>query len=392
MSTATHSGNGRVAHDPPGEIPHALAQPRPPAAENLELARVFTATVVCYLFRVLPQVRGELAHWRARAAGIPNPNLRRTATEALCKRGNIEGAALFATLAPAAHRRRTVSAIIAFQAAYNYLDALSELPSEDPVENGDRLHQALLLALHPGAAHADYYAHNQDRDDGGYLGAILDVCRDALAGLPSYAAVAPAARGAAARIVDFQALNLGETQGTHDALARWATETTPPGSGLAWWETAAGAGSSLAVHALIAAAADPHVDTSEAREIDRSYFPWIGALHSLQDSLVDREEDHEHGQRSLLDYYASPVDAAIGLVSLAMRARAAAERLPSPHAHRVILTAMCSYYLSAPECDTAETRMIARTLARALGLPLSVAILMFRSKRLIHTLTRRAYT
>ena len=391
MSTATRTGNGREAHAPPGEIPHARTRP-PSAADHLELARVFADTVGRYLLAILPQVRRELAHWRARSAAIPNPQLRNTAREALAKRGNIEGAALFATLAPGVHRRRTVRALLAFQTAYNYLDALSELPSEDPVANGDQLHQALLVALYPGAPHRDYYAHNPNTDDGGYLTAILDACRDALAGLPSFPALAPTARGAAARIVDFQALNLSEEQGGHDALQRWAKEVTPAGSGLAWWETAAAAGSSLAVHALIATAADPHADGSDAREIDRAYFPWVGALHSLLDSLVDRSEDHENRQRSLLDYYHSPTDSAIHVASLATRARRATGRLAGPHAHRVMLTAMCSYYLSAPECHTAEAQTITRALTEALGIPLNVAITMFRVRRLASALAHSTYT
>jgi tetraprenyl-beta-curcumene synthase len=361
-------------------------------AERLQLASVFAGTVRRYLFRVLPQVSWELAQWRCRAGEIPNPRLRQSAGEALAKRGNIEGAALFATLAPAGHRRRAVRAMVAFQTAYNYLDALSELPSENPITNGDQLHQALLTALHPDAPHLDYYAHNPEREDGGYLTAILDVCRGAVGGLPSYATVAPTVRAAAGRIVDFQALNLSEEQGGHCGLERWASEVIPGGGGLEWWETAAAAGSSLAVHALIAAAAEPHLDAPDVAEIERAYFPWIGALHSLLDSLVDRREDREHARRSLLSYYPSPATAAIDLSSLALRAGRATDRLPSRHAHRVILTAMCSYYLSAPECYTAEAQTITLLLIRTLGLPLNIAILMFRSKRLAHTLTRRAYT
>jgi tetraprenyl-beta-curcumene synthase len=166
---------------------------------------------------------------------------------------------------PAAHRRRTIRALVAFQTAYNYLDALSELPSEDPVANGYQLHRALVIALQPGVAHPDYYTHNPDRGDGGYLAAILDACRDAIAGLPSYPLLAQSAREAAARIVDFQALNLSEEQGGHDALQRWASEATPVAGRLEWWETAAAAGSSLAIHAMITAAAtNPHRDARRA--------------------------------------------------------------------------------------------------------------------------------
>ena len=81
---------------------------------------------------MLPQVRHELAHWRRRAEQIPNAQLRHSAQLALAERGNIEGAALFATLAPAANRGATVRpAPVAFQSAYNYLDALSEQAQSD---------------------------------------------------------------------------------------------------------------------------------------------------------------------------------------------------------------------------------------------------------------------
>jgi tetraprenyl-beta-curcumene synthase len=363
------------------------------AAERaIELPFTFARTVVRYLLLVLPSARRELAHWRTRAAEIPDANLRRTASRAFEKRGNIEGAALFATLAPAVHRRGTIRAMVAFQTAYNYLDALSELPSEDPVANGYQLHQALVIALQPGAAHPDYYAHNPDRGDGGYLVAILDACRDAVAGLPSYSLLTHTLQEAAARIVDFQALNLSEDQGGHDALERWAREATPAASGLEWWETAAGAGSSLAVYALIlAAATDPHLGGWDAREIDRAYFPWIGALHTLLDSLVDRREDREGGRRCLLNYYRDPTEEATRLAGLAIAARDPIARLPNPQTHRAIVTAMCSYYLSAPECHTVEAEMITRALTRAMGRSLNVAIVMFRARRLAGTLSGNPY-
>jgi tetraprenyl-beta-curcumene synthase len=379
----------RKLHPPPLDLAPPFRASR--SAARVELAGAFAQTVICYLARVLPHVERELVHWRDRAAAIPNPALRAAARDALAKRGNLEGAALFATLAPPADRRAALRALLAFQTAYSYLDALSELPSERPVENSDQLHQALLVALCPGAPHADYYAQNPERDDGGYLVAVLDACRDALAALPSYAPLAPTAREAAARIVDFQALNLSEPQGGHSALERWAREITQVGSGLAWWETAAAAGSSLAVHALIAAAARTGLDAGDARAIERAYHPWIGALHSLLDSLVDRREDHARLTLSLLDHYGPPTAMVERLAALALRARHAADELPDRCAQRVIVTAMCSYYLSAPECRAADARMVAGALSGALGLPLSAAIALFRAKRLLHTLARDSY-
>ena len=129
--------------------------------------------------------------------------------------------------------------MVCFQAAYNYLDMLTELPNTDPAANGRLLHRALLVALDPEAEHLDYYAHHHLHEDGGYLKETVDGCRAALAQLPSYAAVAPAALRAAERIVAFQSCNTGEVQGDYLALERWARAHTPKGTGMRWWETAA---------------------------------------------------------------------------------------------------------------------------------------------------------
>ena len=227
MGAATQTKNGHATRYPPREAPSTFIDARPGAAERLE-ARPRVRRHGCALPDpgASPGQR-ELAHWRQQAQTIPNARLRDTAQRALAKRGNIEGAALFATLAPAAHRATTVRALVAFQTAYNYLDALSSSPATEPVANGAQLHQALLTALHPQAKHPDYYALNPDRGDGGYLDAIVDACALAMQRLPSFAALAPLARCAAARIVDFQALNLNEHQGGQQALGGMGERATP---------------------------------------------------------------------------------------------------------------------------------------------------------------------
>jgi tetraprenyl-beta-curcumene synthase len=354
-------------------------------------AGAFSSNVVRYARTVFPVVTAELAHWRARALEIPDPFLRRLAADAAAKRGNMEGAALFAVLAPPALRVEATRALVAFQSAYNYLDALAEQPGPDPEENARQLHGALLVALDRGAPHLDYYARCPHRDDGGYLAGMVDTCRGALILLPSYGVAGPTARTAAARIVDFQSLNLNQRQGGQAGLARWARDETPAGSGLRWWETAAAAGSSLAVHALIGSAAREDLDAGDVEAIDRAYFPWIGALHSLLDSLVDLAEDRRAGQRSLLSYYSTPQITALRLSLLAARARSAAGELPSGAQHDVILTAMASHYLSAPEVATRELYAISGAAARAAGPLVSPLLPLFRAGRLASGFARRAY-
>jgi tetraprenyl-beta-curcumene synthase len=348
---------------------------------DLRTGLAFCATVARHLSSVLPLVRRERAYWRAQGRAIPDPVLRSLAVEALAKRGNMEGAALFAVLAPRSRRRETVRALVAFQMAYNYLDTLAEQPSADPVANGRELHRALLVALDPVASHPDYYALHPQGEDGGFLVALVERCRTALAALPSHAAVAAAASGAAARIVAFQSLNLTERQGGHEALERWARRQTPDFSGLRWWQTAAAGGSSLAVHALIATAAEPDVRQRDIELIEAAYFPWICALHSLLDSLVDVAEDELAGQRNLLSYDATPRQSAFAMGILAARATDAALSLPDSLQHRVILTAMVGYYLSSPGACTPSARAIAEDVASAVGPLLAPALVLFKARR-----------
>ena len=354
-----------------------------PDEGRLALAASFAGAARRYWLGVFPRVCLERRRRRARALRIPDPLLRRTALDAQRKWGNVEGAAAFAAFVPSRNRRAAARAMSCFQAAYNYLDMLGEQPSAHPAANGRRLHSALLVALDPHAPHTDYYRHCAQHDDGGYLTEILDSCRAALATLPSYPAIAPAARRAAERIVAFQSCNTGELQGDLAALERWARAETPLGEDLRWWETAAAGGSSLGVFALIAlAATEPEPASVQARSeaLQGAYFPWIGALHSLLDNLVDVAEDRATGQHNLIALYTSPGEAAERMGRLAERSLRAARALGDVRAHTLVLAAMASFYLSTEEAATPVALPIARAVSEALDGPADLAMLVFRAR------------
>ncbi len=346
------------------------------------LAGEFAGAAQRYWLRVFPRVCREVGQWRGRAWAIPDSVLRQSALENLqAERLNLDGAAAFAAFAPAARRPAVVRAQVAFQAAYDYVDTLAEQDNPDPVRNGDRLHRALLAALDPAPQRIDYYAHHAHRDDAGYLETLVETCRVALKMLPSFPSVAAPARRAAARIAAYQSLNQGECRGGHVALERWAGEHKLPGSDLQWWEIAASAGSSLGVFVLIAAAAEQAVRAEDAAAIEAAYFPWIGSLHTLLDSLVDRREDAAAGQCSLLDYYASPQDAASGLARLAVEALRQTTALPHGCRHSLVLAGMASHYLSAHEATLPEARLATRSVLAAIGGLAAPAMLVMGVRR-----------
>lgn len=323
---------------------------------------VFARAAQVYWTGVFPAVCRELRDWRSCALAIPDPALRALALQGLSKRGNMEGAAAFATFVPRARRRAVVRATVAFQAAYNHLDVLSEQPAAgDPFRRSLRLHRALLAALDP-------VPPDREADDGGYLAEMVDACRAALAELPSYEAVRPAALRAAERAVAFQAHQAkGQGRESAERIERWARSLAPPGTDLRWWEVAGAAGSSLGVHAAIALAAERYVAPERLAALERACFPWIGALHSLLDHLIDAEEDVACGQRNLIALYAAPAEAAERMALLTRRALAAARELPAAPRHELIVAAMASFYLASPQAAAPAAALVAHAVLRELG-------------------------
>ena len=351
----------------------------------------FACATHTYWRGVFPQVARELATWRKRACAISDPAVRAQALEALSKRGNMEGAAAFATFVPREHRAAVVRATVAFQTAYNHLDTISEQSGSIGPREARILHETLVAALacvrsgtwsergrsmESGHGHERQIHPLKNKEDG-YLTALVDACQGALSELPSYELVAPAAKRAAERVVSFQAFNRRE----RGDMEHWGHAQTPPGSDLRWWETAASGGSSLGVHVMIAAAAEPGIDCRHVDELERAYFPWIGALHSMLDQLIDVEEDAGNAQPNLIELYGSAVEAAERMALLAQRSLQCARSLEPEHRHELIVAAMASFYLAAPEANTGGARVVARAVLEVFGPLARPALAIFRVRQ-----------
>jgi tetraprenyl-beta-curcumene synthase len=352
------------------------------AADRLALAVIFVSTAKRYWFDVFPRVRRAQRQWWDQASAIPNPALRRAALGAQQrKRGNHEGAAAFATLAPVLQRAPLVQALVAFQTMYDYLDTISERPGASSPANARQLHRALHTALDRSVPEPDYYALDPARHDGGYLRSLVAECRGACESLPAYPIVAANAARFADFIVAYQGVIGAQSTPAHPD-ASWAPAPAPAHPELRWWEIAAAAGSSLPVLALLAAAADPTTHARDVAAIEAAYFPWIAALHTLLDSLVDQEEDALGDHHSLVSHYASYHEAAVRLGELTRRSIQLAHGLPQGKFHVTILSGMASYYLADPEASRPQAREARRAVLAALDGPTGPALLIFRLRRL----------
>lgn len=335
---------------------------------RLGLAFSFTRFALRYWLTVFPLVQRETRRWARRAAEIPDPVLRRIALETQRgERRNYEGAGAFASFVPLRRRATVVRAVVVFQLAFDFADSLAEQAAADPVANGRALHESLHAALSPDGSHGHYYLHQERRDDGGYLAALVDGCRQAVVLLPSWNVVAGPACAMAHLLSEFQAGNHADGPQIAGHLATFALRVPERGTALRWWEAAAAGGSSLGVFALIAASARPRLTAHEAAAIGRAYLPWIGALHILLDSLVDWPRDVPAEHHSLVAHYASWSEMASGMGAIADAAVRAVRRLPRAGQHELLLVAMAGLYLARPAATLPHAQETTDRILSALG-------------------------
>lgn len=332
-------------------------------SDRATLVRTFLFAAQRYWIVVFPSTRREIRRWRRRAIAIADPALRTLALETLeTKWANLEGATAFAVFVPSAERLTVTRAALAWQAIYDFADTLVEQPCRDRAANARDLHSSLLVAVTPGVPHEDYYAHSLHHDDCGYMAALVDASRSALLALPRYGTVRDLVQCNAHRIVQYQTLITRPCD-----FAAWASAVTPPDTNLRWWETGAACGSSMGIFALIAAAADPTLNRREATGIEHAYFPWIGSLHTLLDSLVDRPEDLLTGQHSLVEHYGSPEATAKRMRAVALEAARHARALPDGTNHALILAGMSSLYLASRAASTSHAHSARDSIIDAIG-------------------------
>jgi tetraprenyl-beta-curcumene synthase len=301
-----------------------------------------------YLGRIVPLVRRELGRWHEVAAAIPDPVLRAQALAAIDEKGlNVEATAVFGTLAPRRTRTTAVRAMVALQVAIDYLDTLGEQLSAGDTDYLDRLF-------------ASY--------------------RNSACALSSHGSVSAALERAVARCGEGQSCTHAAERGDRAALEAWVSGLDAPAV-YRWWEVAAGASSSVAAHALIAAAADPRTTVAEAELIDAAYFPSIGALTVLLDDLIDRDEDTAAGAHNYLAYYPDSEEAANRLDLIAQLTRSGIGRLRRPRRHAAILAGVAGFYLSAAEAETAYARPVRERLLESTGPAVRPIVAVMRRRR-----------
>jgi tetraprenyl-beta-curcumene synthase len=282
--------------------------------------------------------------------------IRRDALDALDhKRGNTHGAALFWTL-PRGRSRCLLRLLVTYQVMWDFLDCASESGAAAGQANGWQLHRALADALDPSRPISDYYALHPWRQDGGYLQALVEVCRQCCRDLPAFQAVRP--------VLVREAMRAGVQAINHDldpvarraALEGWAAREYPDEHEVTWFELAGAAGAGLAIYALFALASEPNCTDTDASRIYSAYFPWTSAVATMLDSYVDQAEDLANGDHCYVAYYQTPQQATERISRLVRRCVRETHTLRHSEGHTLIAACMVAMYLSKDSARTVAMR------------------------------------
>jgi tetraprenyl-beta-curcumene synthase len=149
-------------------------------------------------------------------------------------------------------------------------------------------------------------------------------------------------------------------------LKRWVATEYPGQQHTRWWELSGAASAPLAIHALLALAAEPACSPQQVTRTYLAYTP-LSAATTMLDSYVDRQQDRETGDHSYIAHYPDEQDALAGVRTLVMTSLTGVCELPEGHRHAVIAASMIAMYLSKQTVPAPDLRAGTRTFLHAGG-------------------------
>jgi tetraprenyl-beta-curcumene synthase len=324
-------------------------------------------------------VAKEVQAWRRLSQTIPSQEIRADALNALnSKRGQVEGAALFSIL-PRARNLPLLRLLVAYQLIWDFLDCVHE--RAPTLKNGAQLHQALIDALEPNRPHSDYYLFHPWRDDGGYLRALVDMCRNACQRLPLYVQVKPRLMQEAWRAQILPVNHLPPVD--RDAKLRdWAASEFPLHEA-EWFELTGAASAGLTIFALLTLAAES-ASPQNIERVQNAYFPWLSTAATMLDSYVDQTEDRRRCQHVYIDHYANPDTRADLICELMYRCFREANSLDRKEHHVLILASMTAMYLSKDSARAPLSRTDTQAIVSAGGSLTRLLLPVLRTWRIIY--------
>jgi tetraprenyl-beta-curcumene synthase len=313
---------------------------------GLQVPTNFISLTTKMILKVQPVTHANLRHWKERAEKIPDPELRRQARVSIeTKTFHCEGGSLYGLLAGEQYKE-AIKFIVAYQTISDYLDNLCDRSTSQDPEDFRALHESMLHALTPEAPLSAYYRFRQEQDDGGYLTALVQTCRDVLGRLSNYQLGVASLRELAGVYIDLQVHKHVRKDERLPRLLVWFAEHEKNLPEMAWYEFAACAGSTLGIFCIVSQLFNPTTSAILVTRIKNAYFPWVQGLHILLDYLIDQEEDRTGSDLNFCSYYENSEHLSCRLSHFYNQAQASVASLPDAKFHHLITRGLLGIYLA----------------------------------------------
>ncbi|MEN6565345.1 MAG: tetraprenyl-beta-curcumene synthase family protein [Veillonellales bacterium] len=331
-----------------------------------------------FIGSVFPVVNQELAYWRQYATQHSGPALREQALASIRdKKFHCQGGSVY-SLYPGVAMPDFVRLVVALQTISDYLDNLCDRAGITDEQAFRQLHLAMTCALDPAAPLPDFYRYYPFKDDGGYLEALVETCRQQTSRLPAYELVKPEVLRLAKLYSELQTYKHIDKSLREGKMAQWIHRHSSAYPGITDWEFAAATGSTLGMFTLCAAAGSPALTATEVTRISSAYFPWISGFHILLDYFIDTVEDEKNGDLNFVSYYESEQQKLSRLTYFGQQALRQAASLSHPSFTRTVVQGLFAMYLSDPKTELPSQQNIKQALLHTGGV----------YTRLIYTLCR----
>jgi len=296
--------------------------------------------------KVQPVTHARLRQWKERAQKIPDPELRSQALASIAaKTFHCEGGSLYGLLAGEQYKE-AIKFIVAYQTISDYLDNLCDRSTSQDPEDFRALHESMIQALTPDAPLTAYYRFRREQNDGGYLAALVQACREVLNHLSNYQMGAAAVRELASVYVDLQVHKHVRKDERLPRLQAWFAGYKKDLPEMDWYEFAACTGSTLGIFCIVSQLFNPSSTGELAIRIKNAYFPWVQGLHILLDYLIDQEEDRNSSDLNFCSYYENSEHLSCRLSHFYNQAQTSVANLPDAKFHQLITRGLLSIYLA----------------------------------------------
>ena len=295
---------------------------------------------------VRPRVHEYLKQWIERAARIPSPELQKQALASIrSKTFHCEGGSIYGLLAGDQYAE-AIRFIVAYQTISDYLDNLCDRSTSLNPDDFRILHASMRHALTPGSILSDYYLYRDERDDGGYLTALVRTCQDVLARLPAYHLIAPYLHELADYYCDLQVYKHVSKEKRIPLLKAWFDMKREGLPAMEWYEFAACSGSTVGIFCLVAQAFHQDCTDLLVQKIKKAYFPWVQGLHILLDYLIDQDEDGLGGDLNFCSHYQDHQEMISRITHFYTQANLSIASLPYANFHRMINQGLLGIYFA----------------------------------------------